>query len=124
VTKNFKPYGENDPRIQTVLYMMEASTKKTISVLDNTFERQAVVAMLATSLGMVLGELQAIHAHHAKECDNCSNSFFDHYELVVKNFGAAFGQAKAHAEQHYADLAAKADGELERVLKEHSHGKE
>lgn len=119
----YQKFGEDDPHIQGLVYLMELATKRTMARLTETYGYDVSAAMLATSLGVVFGELQAITNEHVKDCEKCAKkNNHEYYELIVRNFGAAFGQAKANKEARFASGVDSADEFLNSVLKAHKKG--
>lgn len=112
-------FGESDPRIQLLIIMAMDWQARTTDTIINAFDIDVAYAVQATALGEVAGQLQALYDNHAKDCDKCAARKHDIYELVVKNFGAAFNRAKREQEAAYAEVASEADAMLEQVFKGH-----
>jgi hypothetical protein len=112
-------FGQNDARIQMLIYLAMDWDAKTADQIMNAYDTDVAYAVLATALGEVAGQMQALYDNHCKECENCAAKKHNIYELVVKNFGAAFNRAKRGQENVYAETSSDADAMLERLFKGH-----
>jgi hypothetical protein len=115
----YESFGKRDVHIQIMIHVCAQWMAKTADMITNNYDVDVAYAVQATALGEIAGHLQALYNNHAKECDKCAAKKLDLHELVVKNFGAAFNQAKREQEAEYANAASSADAMLEQIFKGH-----
>lgn len=116
---DFKKFGDGDPRLQLCIDALVATTGANINELADHYDFDVGFAVMATVLGTLAGSFEATFKRHQDECENCAKKKWDMYQLVVKNFGAAFGHEKRLHERETADAVAAADAALEAILRKH-----
>lgn len=115
---DFQKY-EADPRLKLCAEILTAVMTDNIREMADAYDFDVAFAVMATALGTTAGDFQATFNRHQGECDKCAKKQWDIYQLVVKNFGAAFGHEKREVERIHSDAIAAADNALDAILRKH-----
>ena len=88
-----------------------------VNMYDSGIHMEDGAALLATSIGQVLGRLQIEYEMHAESCDVCSKRKPDFLKTFIREFSEAYEASAAPIRKRRDEGKATADDILNRVFK-------